>query len=97
MICLAYLLTIICSKILIFLIFYESVTNRRTDGRTDRQTDRPSYRNARTHLKTPLYTGIHLEFVFIDVTDVSDAIVRDTARLSSIIKLSSKDLNRTVE
>ena len=40
-------LTIICSKTMIFFVFYESVTN----GPTDRPTDRPSYRDARTHLK----------------------------------------------
>ena len=51
--------TIICSKMMIFLIFYKSVTNQPTDGRTDQRTDgptdgradRPSYRDARTHLK----------------------------------------------
>ena len=43
---------------MIFLVFYESVTNPRTDGptdgptdgRTDRRTDRPSYRDARTRI-----------------------------------------------
>ena len=47
--------TIICAKIMIFLVFYESVTHGPTDGRTDGptdgRTDRPSYRDARTHLK----------------------------------------------
>ena len=33
------------------LFFYESVTDRRTDGG---RTDRPSYRHIRTHLKTEL-------------------------------------------
>ena len=32
--------TIICTKIMIFLVFYESVTDRRTDRRTDGPTDR---------------------------------------------------------
>ena len=31
--------TIISTKIMIFLVFYESVTNQRTDGPTDRRTD----------------------------------------------------------
>ena len=44
--------TFICSKIMIFHVFYESVTNPRTNGPTDRPTDMTSYRDARTHLKT---------------------------------------------
>ena len=47
--------TIICSKIMIFLVFYESVTDGPTDGSTDGptdgRTDMPGYRDARTHLK----------------------------------------------
>ena len=43
--------TIICAKIMIFLVFYESVTDRRTD----RRTDVPGYRDARTHLKRRWY------------------------------------------
>ncbi len=39
-------LTILWSKMLISLVFDESVTN----GSTDERTDRPGYRNARTHL-----------------------------------------------
>ena len=43
-----------------FLVFYESVIDRRTEGRSDGRTDgptdgrrdRPSYRDARTHLKS---------------------------------------------
>ena len=51
---------VICSNLLIDLVFVESVTNQpmdgRTDGRaygrTDGRTDRPAYRDARTHLKS---------------------------------------------
>ena len=51
--------TIICLKIMGFHVFYESVTNPRTDGRTDGPTDRrtdgptdtTSHRDARTHQK----------------------------------------------
>ena len=38
-------------KMMIFLVFDESVTDGPTDQPTDRQTDRPGYRDARTHLK----------------------------------------------
>ena len=34
--------TIICLKMMIFHVFYKSVTNPRTDGPTDRPTDRPT-------------------------------------------------------
>ena len=34
-------LTTICSKILIYLVFDKSVTDRWTDGPTNRRTDRP--------------------------------------------------------
>ena len=40
-------LSIVCSKILIYLVFEKGMTNRRTDGRTDG----PGYRDARTHLQ----------------------------------------------
>ena len=45
---------IICPKILITLVFDESVTNGRTDGRTDG----PGYRDARTHLKSHQWAKI---------------------------------------
>ena len=52
-------LSTICSKILISLVFDESVTNqptdRWTDQWTDRGTDRPGYRDERTHLETPSF------------------------------------------
>ena len=41
-------LTTSYSKMLIFLVFDESVTDGPTDGRTDGRTDRPGYRDART-------------------------------------------------
>ena len=55
----SYLFYLLCmrwnSKILIFLVSVESVTDgltdRRNDGQTDGWTDRPPYRDARTHLK----------------------------------------------
>ena len=37
---------------MIFLVFYESVTDQPTDRPTDGRTDRPGYRDARAHLKT---------------------------------------------
>ncbi len=40
------LVYLLCLKILIFLVFDESI-----DGRTLGRTDRPGYRDAKTHLK----------------------------------------------
>ena len=47
-------LTFICSKVLSSFVFYESVTNQRTDGPMDGPTDgrTDGYRDARTHLKS---------------------------------------------
>ncbi len=39
------------SKLMIFIIFLQSVANGRTNGRTDGPTDRSTYRDARTQLK----------------------------------------------
>ena len=43
--------SIICSKLLISLVFDKSVTDRPTSGPTDGRTDRPGYRDVKTHLK----------------------------------------------
>ena len=37
---------------MIFLVFYETVTDQWTDGQTDGPTDMPGYKDARTHLKS---------------------------------------------
>ena len=68
----AWSLVLICLKMSIFIIFDESVPDRRTDGwtngptdertdgqtdgRTNVRTDRPSYRDARTHLKISIFS-----------------------------------------
>ena len=62
---------------MIFLAFYESVTNRRTDGRTDqptdgptdRRTNRPSYRDARTHLKSVECGGVSVNLLVCNAFD----------------------------
>ena len=61
--------TIICSKIMIFLVFYESVTDQQTDRPTDGPTDMPDYRDARTHLKSVVRLS-NLEYHELPVRDI---------------------------
>ena len=83
-------ITIICSKTLIFLVFYESVTDGPTDGRTDGPTDRPGYRDARTHLKMSnnlkmlmtqfcQMTSAHDELNLLDVTTCKSKKIMNTS------------------
>ena len=61
--------TIICSKIMIFLVFYESVTDQWTDRPTDGPTDMPGYRDARTHQKSVVRLS-NLEYHELPVRDI---------------------------
>ena len=53
---------------MIFVNFYESVT----DGRTDGPTDRPGYRDARTHLKTVFLQLNHTISVILPTDRLTD-------------------------